>query len=86
MLNSIKGIPHRPMASLWLPICLLIFAIGTDQLTKIAASRILAHSGDIPLLGGLVKFSLIENHEDFFTDFNSIWNNNRRKEFYKGRT
>ena len=65
MLNSIKGIPHRPMASLWLPICLLIFAIGTDQLTKIAASRILAHSGDIPLLGGLVKFSLIENHEGF---------------------
>ena len=60
-----KGIPHRPMASLWLPICLLFFAIGTDQLTKIAASRILAHSGDIPLLGGLVKFCLIENHEGF---------------------
>lgn len=65
MPNSLKGLLRRPMASLWLPLCLLFFAIGTDQLTKIAASRFLAHSGEVPLLGGLVKFSLIENHEGF---------------------
>lgn len=53
------------MRSVWLPLCLLFFAIGTDQLTKMAARRVLTQSGEITFFGGLLKFSLIENHEGF---------------------
>lgn len=61
----LKGVLHRPMANLWLPVSVLIFAIATDQLSKMAARRILAATGDISFSSGLVRFSLIDNHEGF---------------------
>lgn len=65
MPNFLKVALPRPTASLWLPVGMLIFAIATDQLSKMAARRILAAAGDIFLLGGLVRFSLVDNHEGF---------------------
>lgn len=61
----LKGARHRPMASLWLPVSVLTFAIAADQLSKMAARTILTATGDISFFGGLVRFSLIDNHEGF---------------------
>jgi signal peptidase II len=61
----LKDALHRPPGSLWLPVGVLIFAIATDQLSKMAARGILATTGDISVFGGLVRFSLIDNHEGF---------------------
>lgn len=52
-------------AGLRLPVSLLAFTIATDQLTKAVAEKFLAHTGDLPMLGGLVTFSLVKNYEGF---------------------
>ncbi len=48
-----------------LPVGLLAFVIATDQITKAAAEKYLAHTGEIPVMGGLVTFSLVKNFEGF---------------------
>lgn len=65
MPNPLQSVRQHSRDSLWLPVSLLIFTVATDQLTKTAARKVLANSGEIPLLGGLVKFSLVENFEGF---------------------
>lgn len=65
MQNPSQNLERKSTYSLWLPVSLLIFTVATDQLTKTAARNFLANSGEIPLLGGLVKFYLVENFEGF---------------------
>lgn len=55
----------RRRAGIRLPVSLLALTIFTDQLTKVAAERLLAHSGEIPVLGGLATFILVKNFEGF---------------------
>ena len=50
---------------LLLPVGLLALVIATDQATKAAAEKLLAHSGEMVVLGGLVTFSLVKNYEGF---------------------
>ncbi|KJR96926.1 MAG: hypothetical protein VR65_26135 [Desulfobulbaceae bacterium BRH_c16a] len=65
MQNPLQSVREHSRGSLWLPVSLLVFTIATDHITKTAARKVLADSGEIPLLGGLVKFSLVENFEGF---------------------
>ncbi|MDK9707492.1 MAG: signal peptidase II [Desulforhopalus sp.] len=44
---------------------LFFFILGSDQLTKYMARYLLAGSPQIDLLGGVLRFSLVENHGGF---------------------
>lgn len=55
--------PYR--RSICLPVNLIFFAIATDQALKMLARTILTDTGEYRFLGGLVRFTLVENHEGF---------------------
>ena len=59
-------LPTRPPAKrLWLLPLLLFLTIFSDQMTKHLARSILIYARNIPILKGLVTFSLVENHGGF---------------------
>lgn len=56
-----KPLMHRFL----LLLILFSFILGSDQLTKYIARNLLADSRQIDLLGGVIRFSLVENHGGF---------------------
>jgi signal peptidase II len=49
----------------WLLPFLLLFTVGSDQLSKAAARKILPTLEESEFFGGLLKFSLVENYGGF---------------------
>lgn len=65
-MKFLSSILTRPFVTRLLVLLGVFFCtIGSDQLTKYGARNLLAVSGQTSFLGGLVKFSLVENYGGF---------------------
>lgn len=61
----------------WIFVLLILIIISSDQYTKILAKRYIDTADNFTLLGGLVKFSLVENHGGFLGVISNLPDNVR---------